>query len=428
MLSGALSVRPQPRDEFEAGLFEQLDRLREELNWLYSQINRLPGSETPLRPDQMAALHAAAHEREAAVLELARQVQHRGDGSLARVGPLDLAQLQRDLGADTAMVEYFSLDGELLAFVVTNQSVEVIRSLAREKQVEEALWQLRFQVEALRYGAAQMRNHLDELARRTRHHLGVLYDLLLAPLEERLGARRLVVVPHRALHYVPFHALHGGPDGGYVIERREVCYAPSAGILRHCLTAPERPMKHALLLGVADARTPQVRAEIRDLAPLFREAVSLLDEQATLTALHEQAPSAEVLHLACHGQFRPDSPLFSSLRLADGWLTVRDTYDLDLTRCGLVALSACETGMSAVAPGDELLGLARGFFSAGAPSLLVSLWTVDDASAATLMATFYARLASGERPAAALRHAQRELLARCAHPYFWAPFMLVGRW
>jgi len=153
----------------------------------------------------------------------------------------------------------------------------------------------------------------------------------------------------------------------------------------------------------------------------------LLDDQATLVALRARAASADVLHLACHGQFRPDNPLFSSLQLADGWLTVRDAYSLELN-CGLVTLSACETGASAVAPGDELIGLARGFFSAGAPSLLVSLWTVDDESTAALMTSFYTRLRAGDRPAAALRHAQRELLSDHPHPFFWSPFVLIGRW
>jgi len=134
-----------------------------------------------------------------------------------------------------------------------------------------------------------------------------------------------------------------------------------------------------------------------------------------------------VLHLACHGQFRPDNPLFSSLQLADGWLTVRDTYNLELN-CGLVTLSACETGVNAVAPGDELIGLAHGFFSSGAPSLLVSLWTVDDESTAALMTSFYTRLRAGDRPAAALRHAQCELLHDHPHPFFWSPFVLLGRW
>ena len=197
--------------------------------------------------------------------------------------------------------------------------------------------------------------------------------------------------------------------------------------MRHCLARPRRAANSALLLGVDDAHTQNVRDEVRTLALLFPEATALLDEQATLSAVQARAPAADVLHFACHGQFRPDNPLFSSLRLGDGWLTVRDAYSLNLN-CELVALSACETGVSAVAPGDELIGLARGFFSAGAPSLLLSLWTVDDESTAALMAIFYTRLHAGDGPAGALRHAQRQLLEERSHPFFWAPFALVGRW
>jgi CHAT domain-containing protein len=182
-----------------------------------------------------------------------------------------------------------------------------------------------------------------------------------------------------------------------------------------------------VLLGVPDPQAPRARDEVAALVALFPEVVALLDDQATLAALREQAPTADVLHLACHGQFRPDNPLFSSLRLADGWLTVRDAYNLDLPG-GLVTLSACETGMSAVAPGDELIGLARGFLSAGAPSLLVSLWTVDDESTAMLMTSFYTRLCAGDGPAAALRQAQRQALEYYPHPFFWSPFVLFGHW
>jgi CHAT domain-containing protein len=134
-----------------------------------------------------------------------------------------------------------------------------------------------------------------------------------------------------------------------------------------------------------------------------------------------------VVHLACHGQFRPDNPLFSALRLGDGWLTVRETYELDLEG-RLVTLSACETGAAEIAPGDELIGLVRGFFSAGAPSLLVSFWTVDDAATARLMSDVYTRLRAGDGPAAALRAAQRRALLEYDHPFFWAPFALFGRW
>jgi CHAT domain-containing protein len=151
------------------------------------------------------------------------------------------------------------------------------------------------------------------------------------------------------------------------------------------------------------------------------------DEAATTEALRKYSAGVEVLHLACHAQFRSDNPLFSSLRLSDGWFTARDAYELKLN-CGLVTLSACETGMNTVAPGDELMGLARGFLSAGSATVLMSLWTVDDQATAELMVAFYEELARTNSPATALRNAQLKLLEQRPHPFFWSPFVLVGRW
>jgi tetratricopeptide (TPR) repeat protein len=425
-LGGSLKPRRIAGDPFEAKLHARLEELRTELNWFYSRINR-PGGGGGARhgAEAMAQLHEALRRSEGETLDIMRQLQHHGEDSPNQVEQIDVGRLRVDLGTETALVEYTSLDGQLLAFVVTDEGVRLVRELGREEEVSAALTQVRFQVDALRYGSERMRRHLPLLTERVRHHLGALYDLLLAPVEGLIGGRRLVVVPHRTLHYVPFHALHDGR--GYVIQRREVCYAPSAVVLRHCLARPHTEWRRALIVGVPDEEIPHVREEVSTLAPLFPEAVALMDERATLEAVRAEAPHADVVHLACHGQFRPDNPLFSSLRLADGWMTVRDASSLELN-CGLVTLSACETGMSAVVPGDELIGLARGFFSAGAPSLLLSLWTVSDEATARLMSRFYARLGAGERPASALRQSQCELLEEQPHPFFWSPFVLLGRW
>jgi CHAT domain-containing protein/tetratricopeptide (TPR) repeat protein len=429
-MSGALVARPRPRDEYEAELLAELERLREELNWFYSRLNRPPdGGDGAQGAAHLRALQEAARERETRTLEIIRRLRQRGDDGAAAVliqpEPLDLSALTRSLGPETALVEYALLGEEVLAFVVTDERVEVVRNLARERTVSEALAQFRFQLGSLHYGAARVRSHLPALTARARHHLRALYDLLLRRVEPAIGDRRLVVVPHRALHYVPFHALDDGE--AYVVERREVSYAPSAGVLRHCLSKPASVYERALLFGVADEQAPRVREEVRAVAPLFDEATALLDDEATLAAMRERAQQADVLHLACHGQFRHDSPLFSSLKLGDGWLTVRDASTLDLS-ASLVTLSACETGMSAVAPGDELLGLARGFFSAGAATLLISLWTVDDEATAELMRDFYTTLRAGSRPAAALRAAQLRQMRERPHPFFWSPFVLTGRW
>jgi CHAT domain-containing protein len=180
-------------------------------------------------------------------------------------------------------------------------------------------------------------------------------------------------------------------------------------------------------MGVADEQIPRVDEELQALDHVFANVKRYANEAATTEVLRRDSSAVDVLHLACHAQFRSDNPLFSGLKLSDGWFTARDAYGLQLN-CGLVTLSACETGMNAVAPGDELLGLTRGFLSAGSPTVMLSLWTIDDEATAELMMTFYQELAFRKSPAAALRTAQVKLLEQRPHPFFWSPFIVVGRW
>jgi tetratricopeptide (TPR) repeat protein len=417
-------IRRDPLDDVEAKLLAQRSAVREELSWFYSQLQRAPESDQALSALEIDGLRAAVRARESTLIDIGMRLLDHDARLLIRPQPLDITQLQCFLGPKTALVEYIILDGELLAFILTDERVHVVRALCAEEQLAAALDALRFQIEALRYGADWAVAHADQLALRARHYLAELYDLLLRPIESWIGARDLVVVPHRLLYYVPFYALYDGTE--YVVEQREIVCTPSAMMFCYNRERRQQPAQRAALIGVPDERIPHVRDEIEALASLFPEATVLLNEAATMAALGEAAADADVLHLACHGQFRPDNPLFSALRMGDGWLTVRDIYDLQL-RDALVVLSACETGMSTVLPGDEIIGLSRGFFRAGAAALLVSLWTVEDKSTVTFMVYFYTCLRQGDSPATALRAAQLTMLTRHKHPFFWAPFtLLVG--
>jgi len=146
-------------------------------------------------------------------------------------------------------------------------------------------------------------------------------------------------------------------------------------------------------------------------------------------------PYSPIVHIAAHGMFRLDAPNFSHIKLADAQLSTIAVFNLDLSSCSLVTLSACETGRAIVGGVDEVISLGRGFLYAGAASLLPTLWKVDDASSAELMEMFYQALLSREfSKAAALAGAQRAFLARArtsirpyrVHPYFWAAFHLIG--
>ncbi|HSD46370.1 MAG TPA: CHAT domain-containing tetratricopeptide repeat protein, partial [Pyrinomonadaceae bacterium] len=425
-LAGRIVLATAARDDFELHLQRQAEKLREELNYLYNEMHRSARGTVPIQ-DHNSKLEREVLERERRLSEITRQLHHRAraDHTNHQQDLFSLERLQTALGRKRALVEYTTVDDQLMAFVVTDEGVEVVRELGAESEIVAKIERCRFQIDTLRYGSTQVRRHLAALAERTRQHLCALYDRLLRTVEPRIGDRHLVIVPHGALHYLPFQALHDGDS--YLIERREVSFAPSAVVLLQCLDRPRPKLKSALLLGVADEHIPRVDEELHVLDNLFTKVKRFSNAAATTEALTQNSSDVDVLHLACHAQFRSDNPLFSSLKLANGWFTARDAYRLQL-KSALVTLSACETGMNAVTPGDELMGLTRGFLSAGSPTVMMSLWTIDDEATTELMSSFYRELIATQSCAAALRAAQIKLLKERPHPFFWSPFVLVGRW
>jgi CHAT domain-containing protein len=184
-------------------------------------------------------------------------------------------------------------------------------------------------------------------------------------------------------------------------------------------------MKDMVALGVADHDAPEIEEEITGLRAIFTDSVELIGNKATRENLLRFAPDARFLHLASHGYFQRDNPMFSSLKLADGRLNFYDLLDLKL-KAEMVTLSACQTGVNAILPGDELHGLMRGFLYAGAPSLVVSLWKVSDHSTADIMKQMYLGIRAGDSKRTALRRAQLAVKSDYDHPYYWAPFILMG--
>jgi CHAT domain-containing protein len=345
-----------------------------------------------------------------------------------------LARLQSSLADDTAWVEYHRLGDRLAACVVTRDGVHH-RDWA-VPELDARLQALRFQLDSQRSAAPALAAHAPLLLRRVQQHLQALHRLLWAPLQPLLQGRpQLVLVPHRALHYVPFAALHDG--GQWLVQQHALSLAASAAVWLQQPEADTTPPRTVLAVGVDPGATdpadpelaalPSVAGELAAVAAVFgARATVLRDAAATQAAVRAAAGQADLLHLACHGRFRADSPYFSALSLSDGPLTVHALQAWRL-QARLVVLSACETGISRVAPGDELLGLVRGFTLAGARSVLASLWAVDDAATASLMRALYRGLAAGLPPARALQRAQAAAAGAGAHPFHWAAMALHGR-
>ena len=391
--------------------------LRAHIGWLYRRIGRLQDDGQPAGP-----LIEAMHKAEAELLEQARR--ERLAGPRAAPGPREATLASGDwLDEGDALVEFGASGDELFACVVTRDSVDVVRHLAAWSDVLEAVHSLRFQLETLRHGAAAVQAHLPRLAERARQRLRRLHDLTWAPLAALLeDARQVIVVPHGVLGTVPFAALHDGTM--CLAERHRLALAPSALVARRMARLRRRPARSALVLGTTQA-LPHVAAEVRHVAGLFAGADCCVGEQATLASMRRLGRHADVIHLACHGQFRADNPMFSALHLHDGALTVEAAEALTL-EAGIVVLSACETGLAAQASGDEMFGLVRAFFVAGAARVLASLWPVDDETTAAFMAHFYRALQAGSAPSQALQTAQHRIREERAHPFYWAPFVLYG--
>jgi CHAT domain-containing protein len=279
------------------------------------------------------------------------------------------------------------------------------------------------QIGKFTFGQDFTARHSRTLGHTARMILRGLHDALLLPLDLCPEDQNLLIVPHRLLHGIPFHALHDGYT--YITEQHGVSYVPSAGVLRYCLADRERHAGAMLVIGVPDERAPSISSEVRQVAALFPGSVVLEGAAATSEAFTRHCRDAQRVHLASHAVFRPDNPAFSAIRLADRWLTLPEIYDLDMC-AELVTLSGCDTGMVHVGEGDEVIGLIRGFLYAGTPTVVASLWAADDSAATSTMISFYTGVRDGLGPRDALRAAQCRAIEAGMHPYFWAPFIAFG--
>jgi CHAT domain-containing protein len=407
----------------------------ERLRWLRAQWRQaMAEGEAPRLP----ALAREVQALEQALLEdhrraLLQPSSRPADQPSVAGAPTPVAEpladaLQHVLAEDTALLLWHRIGDQLVALVVTRDAVA--HRILPAGDLDERLQGLRFQIDSWRHGGAALRRHAARLMARVQDHAQALHALLWAPLVPLLGTRRrVIVVPHRELHYLPFGALHDGRH--WLVQTHTLSLAASARVWLAGQAAAPAPtsMQHArvLALGVAGAQLPQVAQELAAVAAVHgRQAELWLDGQATQAALAAEAPAADLLHLACHGQFRADNPAFSFLQLADGPLTLHDVRALRL-KARLVLLSACETGQSRVAPGDELLGLVRAFTLAGAQGVLASLWAVEDGATALLLADLHQALRDGAHPAQALQQAQAAAAAAGEHPFHWAAFALHGQ-
>jgi CHAT domain-containing protein len=378
--------------------------------------------------------------------------------SLVSINPLKASEIQELLDGETILIEYFIGMENRFIFLVTKEKVLAVPLEVDSKILFQKIREFRDRaVEGIT---------LDRLfSKAYERPLSDLYEILIQPIEkEILGKKNLIIVPHGMLHYLPFQALLSR-DRKYLIESFSISYLPSATVLKYAraknkgnrldLFAAGNPVTGFELL-------PAAEEEVREVSTLFEKRLVLTGREATKASIKSQSPRYDLLHLSTHGEMIESNPLKSNLRFTpsgkdDGRLTVSEIFDMEI-KANLVTLSACETALGKgetgdFPQGDDLVGLSRAFIHAGAPSVVASLWKVSDDSTVQLMKTFYQNL-RGMPKAEALRKAQLDLrkstvrftvtragggvthpvqkgseeTIECSHPFFWAPFILLGDW
>jgi CHAT domain-containing protein len=397
--------------------------------------------------------------------------ENKEHASLLNVEPLTLKEVQERLDPGVTLVEYFVAAEAVILWIVERDKINWVRVALNRKELQA-------KVQALREAITELteREKLDLLSRE-------LFKLLIQPALAHVRGKAILIIPHDVLHYLPFQALLS-PQGKYLLEEYSINYLSSASLMQ--FTQEKRKAKGALTsvlaqggkvltFGNPDLGDPQMalkfaEIEAKEIKSLYPQSAIYLQKEATEERAKSLSPQNDIIHFASHAELNEDDPLASAIRLAksdkeDGRLEVREIFGMDL-KASLVVLSACETGLGKLSSGDELVGLTRAFIYAGTPSVVASLWNVEDSSTAQIMASFYKNLKTMTK-VEALRQAQlnlirgninSDLLARrgiggvgrlgevptakspsldsisvsapvsisTSHPFFWAPFILVG--
>jgi tetratricopeptide (TPR) repeat protein len=426
ILLGYLANREQLRwagaDERCRPLIEELNRLRDEHQWLYRLAHEQRGADdthkSAITPEQALAELSTRERQMRAITE--RLYLYSGDDRATSINAPRMKAVQEALDDQTLLIEFYSDGASLWAFSLDARTLEVQRLPLSAAEAERLLAQLHANI-SFALNAGPGAPTIGRLTQVAWSMLQRLYNGLLAPLAGRIGGRRrLLIVPYGALHYLPFHMLRD--ETAYLIERHEVAIVPAAGLVLR--QTPQRQVGVLALAHTWEDRLPQTVDEARFVQRLL--GGTLHAEQAARRAALDTTP-VQILHIAAHGEHRLDQPDLSYIQLADGQMYTDDLLQLDLSY-ELVTLSACESGRANVAANDELIGIGRGFLYAGAGALITSLWRVFDVATMTLMQRIYGSLRAGASKAAALRSAQLDVLVEAPHqhPAFWGAFQLIG--
>lgn len=350
--------------------------------------------------------------------------ENKEQASLMNIEPLTLKQLQELLEPGVTVLEYFVLRGRAVLWVVEKDQVNFVRLPLNRSELISKVGALRDSV--YQVGEKEKFKTLSQ----------ELYKDLIEPALSHIRGKELLIIPHEVLHYLPFQALLSD-KGRYLIQDYPIYYLSSASLMqftREKRRASKGSGETVLVMGnpslgdeAYDLRFAE--REAREIAWVYPKSAVYLKSEATKPRAVAASSDYDILHFAVHGELNQDDPLGSGLLLAsggkgDGKLKASEIFSLNL-KADTVVLSACETGLGKITSGDEIIGLSRAFIYAGTPSVITTLWKVNDRASYELMREFYTNLRT-KKKAEALRQAQLKIIEAYPEPFFWAAYGLTG--
>jgi CHAT domain-containing protein len=348
------------------------------------------------------------------------------------VNPKALKETQRSIPPGVMLVQYAPLGEQLYIFLVSKESLKIVIAPGKPEDLWKKIKTVRRQITTGESGGPLTKN------------LIALYDLLITPIESELEPVKIIAfIPNQLLFYLPMQALAKKKADGelrYLIEDKQIVYLTAADVM-NVVQPPDNEKSPDGMVAFGNptgANLPAAEAEVKAIAQVFPSTEVLSGGEVTKVALNaEQRLNKRIVHFATHGILNATTPAESYIQLAKAatpgqeHLTVGEVWDLPFKKVTLVTLSACESALGNKEPdGGEITTLAEAFSSAGATTVLASLWSVGDESTKELMVEFYRQLAAGQSKAAALQSAEIKLLRnpKFSRPLYWAPFVLMGDW
>ncbi len=372
-----------------------------------------------------------------------RILRRSGGGGLAETpSPPSLHQVRSWLPADWSLLSYSSYADTLWVFVIDPNTGSHLERLPLSTDELEGL------VGTVEGARPTLGNILVEESRggvviatqRREAALHELYEKLIAPVRGQAKGKGLLIVPHGPMVRIPFAALED--EKSFLVQDFALAQIPSVSALelwqKRALEKRDESRCGRVEVWGPPAEfaqgLPWLRGAEREAKEVARALSSKprLGEDVRESALYGMAPDIDLLHIATHGEYPPENPLFGRLHLGaddeeDGFLDFHEVWDhLDLRRAQLVTLSGCETGLGETTRADDVLGMTTAFLAAGSRSVISTLWRVPDVPSAELMIAFYQSWQEGKTAAAALQAAQVEMLEKGRSYLSWAGYVLSG--